>query len=53
MHALSERNPGEHEYLQAVEECIVSLEKVVERHPEYKAASILDRSSPNGSSSSV
>ncbi len=43
MHALSERNPGEHEYLQAVEECIVSLEKVVERHPEYKAASILDR----------
>jgi len=43
MHALSERNPGEHEYLQAVEECIVSLEKVVDRHPEYRAASILDR----------
>ncbi|MEE2719965.1 MAG: NADP-specific glutamate dehydrogenase [Planctomycetota bacterium] len=43
MHALSERNPGEQEYLQAVEECIVSLEKVVERHPEYKAANILER----------
>tara|TARA_B100001059_G_scaffold230341_1_gene264407 strand:- start:919 stop:2313 length:1395 start_codon:yes stop_codon:yes gene_type:complete len=43
MHALSERNPGENEFLQAVEECIVSLEKVVERRPEYRAASILDR----------
>jgi len=43
MHALSERNSGETEFLQAVEECIVSLERVVERHPEYRSAGILER----------
>ncbi|MDD5672811.1 MAG: NADP-specific glutamate dehydrogenase [Chitinivibrionales bacterium] len=37
------RNAGELEYLQAVREVVVSLEPVVERHPEYTDACILER----------
>jgi glutamate dehydrogenase (NADP+) len=45
-HVLEEakrRNAGELEFLQAVREVLVSLEPVIERHPEYVEASILDR----------
>jgi len=37
------RNASEPEFLQAVEEVLVSLEPVLERHPEYKEAGILER----------
>lgn len=37
------RNPGEIEFHQAVKEVLESLEPVVERHPEYVRAKILDR----------
>jgi glutamate dehydrogenase (NADP+) len=37
------RNAGETEFLQAVREVLVSLEPVIERHPEYVDACILDR----------
>jgi len=37
------RNPGEIEFLQAVREVLESLEKVIERRPEYEEACILDR----------
>ncbi|OHB73699.1 MAG: glutamate dehydrogenase [Planctomycetes bacterium RBG_16_55_9] len=37
------RNPGEVEFHQAVREVLESLEPVIERHPEYVEAKILDR----------
>ncbi|NLT49409.1 MAG: NADP-specific glutamate dehydrogenase [Ignavibacteria bacterium] len=37
------KNPAEPEFHQAVEEVTDSLEKVLEIHPEYRAASILER----------
>jgi glutamate dehydrogenase (NADP+) len=37
------RNAGEQEFLQAVKEVLDTLELVVERHPEYKEARILER----------
>ncbi|WP_051130781.1 NADP-specific glutamate dehydrogenase [Nesterenkonia alba] len=37
------RNPGEHEFHQAVREVFDSLPKVLSRHPEYVDASILER----------
>ena len=37
------RNPGEVEFHQAVREVLDSLEPVLERHPEYVEAKILDR----------
>ena len=37
------RNPGEPEFHQAVEEVLVSLEPVVEMHPEYVEAGVIDR----------
>jgi len=37
------RNPGEAEFHQAVKEVIDSLGPVLERHPEYVDARILDR----------
>jgi glutamate dehydrogenase (NADP+) len=37
------RNPGETEFHQAVKEVLESLEPVIERHPEYAKAKILDR----------
>jgi glutamate dehydrogenase (NADP+) len=37
------KNPGETEFHQAVEEVAESLAVVMERHPEYKQARILDR----------
>jgi glutamate dehydrogenase (NADP+) len=37
------RNPGEPEFHQAVKEVLESLEPVVDRHPEYVEAKILER----------
>ncbi|MBL7076735.1 MAG: NADP-specific glutamate dehydrogenase [Kiritimatiellae bacterium] len=40
---VSKRNAGEQEFLQAVKEVLDSLESVVEKHPEYQEAAILER----------
>ena len=37
------KNPGEPEFLQAVEEVVESLEPMLEKHPEYRKAGILER----------
>ncbi|BEP29702.1 NADP-specific glutamate dehydrogenase [Helicovermis profundi] len=37
------RNPYEKEFLQTIEEVFKSLEPVIEKHPEYVKANILDR----------
>lgn len=37
------KNPAEPEFHQAVEEVVESLELVLDKHPEYKAAKILER----------
>ncbi len=37
------KNPNEPEFLQAVEEVITSLIPVIEKHPEYQKAKILER----------
>jgi glutamate dehydrogenase (NADP+) len=37
------RNAGEPEFLQAVREVLISLEAVIDRHPEYVDACILER----------
>jgi len=37
------KNPNEPEFLQTVEEVLTSIEPVVERHPEYEAAALLER----------
>src|SRR5690606_9173554 len=37
------KNPGEPEFHQAVEEIVESLDIVLERHPEYRSAKILER----------
>jgi len=37
------KNPAEPEFHQAVEEVLESLEVVLDRHPEYKSAKILER----------
>ncbi len=40
---VKERNYNEPEFLQAVEEVFASLERVIEKHPEYKEAGIVER----------
>ncbi|KXG74989.1 NADP-specific glutamate dehydrogenase [Thermotalea metallivorans] len=40
---VKKRNPGEVEFHQAVEEVLLSLEPVIEKHPEYVEAGILER----------
>ncbi len=37
------KNPGETEFCQAVQEVMESLDVVFERHPEYRAAKIMER----------
>ena len=43
MGGVRERNPGQVEFHQAVEEVVESLEPVLERHPEYRELKILER----------
>jgi glutamate dehydrogenase (NADP+) len=40
---VANRNAGEQEFLQAVKEVLDTLEAVMERHPEYREACILER----------
>jgi glutamate dehydrogenase (NADP+) len=43
MAKLKEKNPGEDTFHQAVQEVVESLELVLEKHPKYRAAKILER----------
>ena len=40
---VKEKNPNESEFIQAVTEVLTSLEPVIEAHPEYEKASLLER----------
>jgi len=40
---LEKKHPGETEYLQAVREVLESIEEVVNEHPQFQAAGIIDR----------
>ncbi len=40
---LKEKNPGQPEFIQAVTEVLTTLEPVVEKHPEYEKAALLER----------
>ena len=40
---VKEKNPNEPEFIQAVIEVLTSLEPVIEAHPEYEKASLLER----------
>ena len=39
----AQRNPGEPEFLQTVEEVLMSIEPVLEAHPEYVEAGLIER----------
>jgi glutamate dehydrogenase (NADP+) len=41
--SVKEKNPAQPEFHQAVEEVLESLEPVIEKHPEYRSAKILER----------
>jgi len=43
MTALESRHPGEKEYLQAVQEVLISVESIYNQHPEFEKARILER----------
>lgn len=43
LNLVKERNPGEVEFHQAVEEVLESLKPVFERHPEYEENAVLER----------
>jgi len=43
MAALESRHPGEKEYLQAVQEVLISVETIYNQHPEFEKAKILER----------
>ena len=43
MAVVKAKNPSEPEFHQAVQEVLESLELVIDRHPEYRSAKILDR----------
>ncbi len=40
---VKKRNPGESEFLQAVEEVLESLEAIIEKKPEYQDAGLIER----------
>jgi glutamate dehydrogenase (NADP+) len=40
---VKEKNPGEPEFIQTVEEVLCSLDPVIEQHPEYEKNAILER----------
>ncbi|MGL5618252.1 MAG: NADP-specific glutamate dehydrogenase [Tannerellaceae bacterium] len=41
--SLEAKHPGEHEYLQAVKEVLLSIEDVYNQHPEFEKARIIER----------
>ena len=42
MDRVEKRNPGEPEFLQAVQEVLESLEPVIARHPEFVERGVID-----------
>ena len=40
---VEKRNAGEPEFLQAITEVLVSLEPVIEKHPEYEKCALIER----------
>ena len=43
METIKSRDPGEKEFHQAVSEVMESIQPVLDQHPEYRHAAILDR----------
>jgi len=43
MKKVEEKDPGEKEFHQAVREVLVSVKPVLDRHPEYRTAAVLER----------
>ncbi len=43
MSSLEAKHPGEHEYLQAVKEVLLSIEDIYNEHPEFERAKIIER----------
>jgi glutamate dehydrogenase (NADP+) len=43
MQSLEAKHPGEHEYLQAVREVLISIQDVYNEHPEFEKAKIAER----------
>ena len=43
MSEVKAKNPSQPEFHQAVEEVVISLESVLDKHPEYRAAKVLER----------
>ncbi|MDR1738840.1 MAG: NADP-specific glutamate dehydrogenase [Candidatus Symbiothrix sp.] len=43
LQALEAKHPGEHEYLQAVKEVLLSIEEVYNEHPEFEKAALIER----------
>lgn len=43
MQGLEQRNPGEHEYLQAVHEVLISIVDVYNQNPHFQSANIIER----------
>jgi glutamate dehydrogenase (NADP+) len=43
LHSLEAKHPGEHEYLQAVHEVLMSIEEIYNQHPEFEKAKIAER----------
>ncbi len=37
------KNPGEHEFLQAVDKVVASVKPLIDRHPEYRQEAVLKR----------
>ena len=43
LQTLEAKHPGEHEYLQAVKEVLLSIEDIYNEHPEFEKARIIER----------
>jgi len=43
LQALEAKHPGEHEYLQAVREVLLSIEEVYNEHPEFERVKLIER----------
>ena len=43
LQSLEAKHPGEHEYLQAVKEVLLSIEDIYNQHPEFEKARIIER----------
>ena len=43
MAGLESKHPGEREYLQAIQEVLISVESIYNQHPEFEKAKILER----------